>query len=321
MVETWASKRFLKTATALVVLIISGVVLYGYHTVTQARYDQTIRVGLVQPNISLKENWDYSLKSAIVDKTLKLTNQLKDDKLDLILWPEASLPGLITDDFESIYKIRLTAKTLNTSLLIGSTAQEGDQFFNSAFLIGADGQMRGRYDKIHLVPFGEYLPLRPILGWINHFVPLDDFTSGRTYKIFSLTPKIHFGTLICFEDTLGDMCRQFALKGADFFVNITNDAWFKNTREPFLHLQGAVFGCVENHRALAHAANTGVSALVDPVGRITMTIDDGHGQKLFIAASSWGILPLNHQMTFYTKYGDIFTIFCFLCILIASSLW
>ena len=150
--------------------------------------------------------------------------------------------------------------------------------------------MLGRYDKIHLVPFGEYLPLRPILGWINKFVPLDDFTPGKTYKIFSIAPsQKKFGVLICFEDTLGYLCRHFAQAGADFFVNMTNDAWFRDTKAPFLHLQAAVFGCVENHRSLARAANTGVSALVDPWGRIIATVGDGHGKETFIEGTAWGV--------------------------------
>jgi len=119
---------------------------------------------------------------------------------------------------------------------------------------------------------------------------------------------------------MGDLRRHFAKDGADFFVNMTNDAWFKDGKAPFLHLQAAVFGCVENHRSLARAANTGVSALIDPWGRIIATVIDGHGKKTFIDGVAWGQLPLNQEKTFYTKYGDIFTYLCFLCILVAAAL-
>jgi apolipoprotein N-acyltransferase len=276
-----------------------------------------IKVGLVQPNIPLAVDWDESRKPWIVGKDIQLTRDLHDQRLDLIVWPETSLPGVISEAPDLTSEVQATALELHTPILIGSIAREGEKYYNSAFLIGADGQMLGRYDKIHLVPFGEYLPLRPLLGWINKFIDLDDFNSGTAYKVFSAGPSGKFAVLICFEDTLGDLRRHFAQAGAEFFVNMTNDAWFRDTKEPFLHLQAAVFGCVENHRALARAANTGVSALVDPWGRIKTELSDGNGKKTFVEGTAWGSLPLVQEKTFYTKYGDIFTYLCFLCILVA----
>lgn len=327
--ETWraivtkddALRRALLTAQISAIVILSAVLVYGLVVIGQKKSYKTVNVGVVQPNIPLEINWDAARKPWIVAHTLQLTGQLEDKKLDLIVWPETSLPGTIGDDELLVDEIRQTARRLQVPILIGSVAEEDGHYYNSAFLIGADGQIHGRYDKIHLVPFGEYLPLRPILGWINAFVPLDDFTSGRTYKIFSSreNPK-PFGVLICFEDTLEYLRRNFTSAGAEFFVNMTNDAWFKDTKAPFLHLQAAVFGCVETRRALVRAANTGVSAWVDPYGRIVHVVGDGHGKKTFVEATGWGRLPLNQEKTFYTKYGDIFTILCFLCILIGGYL-
>lgn len=315
----------------LVVAILSLVLAYGCWVTGQKKYYPIVRVGVVQPNIPLKIDWDEGLKPWIIDQNIRLTQRLKDQKLDLIVWPETSLPGVISDAPFLTDEIQAAAAGLHTPLLIGSIAKEDEQYYNSAFLIGADGQMQGRYDKIHLVPFGEYLPLRPVLGWISKIVPLDDFTFGKTYKVFSIAPmsshaedsfrsQKKFSVLICFEDTLGYLCRNFARAGAELFVNMTNDAWFRDTKAPFLHLQAAVFGCVENHRSLAAAANTGVSALVDPWGRIIATVSDGHGKETFVEGTAWGVLPLNHEKTFYTKYGDVFTYLCFLCILVAVIL-
>jgi apolipoprotein N-acyltransferase len=316
--ETWRTRRLLLKASIAVVAILSLALVYGWWVTGQKKYYPMVRVGIVQPNIPLAVDWDRSLRPWIIDKNIQLTKKLQGQELDLIVWPETSLPGVITEAPSLTDEIQATAAGLHTPILIGSIAQEGEGYYNSAFLIGADGQMLGHYDKIHLVPFGEYLPLRPILGWITKIVPLDDFTSGKTYKVFSIAPALkQFSVLICFEDTLGYLRRHFAEAGADFFVNMTNDAWFKDTKAPFLHLQAAVFGCVENHRSLARAANTGVSALVDPWGRIITTVSDGNGKKTFIEGTAWGSLPLNHEKTFYTKYGDVFTILCFLCILLA----
>ena len=212
-------------------------------------------------------------------------------------------------------EIRQTALRWQVPILIGSVAQEDGHYYNSAFLIGADGQIQGRYDKIHLVPFGEYLPLRPILGWINNFVPLDDFTSGKTYKIFSVTGgQKKFGVLICFEDTLGYLRRNFTTAGAEFFVNMTNDAWFKDTKAPFLHLQAAVFGCVENRRSLVRAANTGVSALVDPDGRIVQVVHDGQGKKAFVEGTSLGHTPFKSGKDFLYKIRRCFYYRCVFCV-------
>ena len=319
--ETWRARAFLPKATAVVSAAVVVALGYGFFVLGHAADYPTLKVGVVQPNIPLAMDWDVEAKPAIIDRTLQLTAQLQGKGLDLIVWPEAAVPGLITEDPFLIDKIRATAADMHTPILIGSMAREGDHFFNSAFLIGADGAFEGRYDKIHLVPFGEYLPLRPVLGWINRFVELDDFTSGKNYKVFSLGPaQKSFGVLICFEDTLGYLRRNFSRAGADLFINMTNDAWFRDTKAPFLHLQAAVLGCVENHRSLARAANTGVSALVDPWGRIKVVAGDEGGKQSFVEGTAWGELPLVHEKTFYTKYGDVFTYLCFLCILLAVIL-
>ena len=319
--ETWAKRSLLLKANIAVITILSLVLAYGFWVTGQKKYYPIVRVGVIQPNIPLVVDWDENLKPWIIDKNIRLTKQLQDQKLDLIVWPETSLPGLISDSPFLTTEIQATAIGLHIPILIGSVAKQGAQYYNSAFLIGADGQMLGQYDKIHLVPFGEYLPLRPILGWIGKIVSLDDFTSGKTYKVFSIAPaQKKFSVLICYEDTLGYLRHNFVQAGADFFINMTNDAWFKDTKAPFLHLQAAVFGCVENHRSLARAANTGVSALVDPWGRIIAAVSDGHGKKTFVEGTAWGSLPLNHEKTFYTKYGDVFTYLCFLCILVAAVL-
>lgn len=317
--ETWRAKSMPRQAAMMVLSVLFLVLAYGTWVLGQARPEGTVRVGVVQPNIPLAMDWDESKKPFIVEKTVLQTEEISGHDLDLIVWPEMSLPGVITDSPYLTGKIKSYAIGIKTPILIGSIDQDGRHYYNSAFLIGDQGQMLGHYDKIHLVPFGEYLPLRPLLGWINRFVELDDFNFGTNYKIFSL-PRSgqRFGVLICFEDTLGPLCRKFALRGAEFFVNMTNDAWFRETRAPFLHLAGAVFGCVENHRSLVRAANTGVSALVDPWGRITATVTDRSGRKIFTQGAAWGVLPLNRRISVYTKYGDFFTYLCFLCIVVAA---
>ena len=171
------------------------------------------------------------------------------------------------------------------------------------------------------MPFGEFLPLRPILGWLNRYIGLEDFTSGSQYTLFSSGAAFHkFGVLICFEDALNDLWRHFTLGGAEVMMNITNDAWFMDTKEPFLHLQCATMECVLNKRSLVRAANTGVSGFVDPYGHILNIVHDAKNKKTYIAGTSVAVIPLATTTTFYTKYGDVFTGGCFLVIL-SSIYW
>ncbi len=318
--EHWKSQRWMPKADGIVIGIVGAALIYGAGVIGQKKHYDTIRVGLVQPNVSLEDNWDEDKKPRIVAKNLQLTRQLQGKGLDLIVWPETSLPGVIIDSPSLVYAIRAQAAAMHTPIMIGSVAKQDEAYFNSAFMFGADGQKLGRYDKIRLVPFGEFLPLRPVLGWVTKIVPLDDFTPGGDYKIFTAGASgAKFSVLICFEDTLDDLRRKFSRAGAEFFVNMTNDAWFRDTRAPYLQLQAAVLSTVENHRALARAANTGLSVLVDPWGRLGAQVRDEHGKSTFIAGTAWGDLPVVREKTVYTKYGDIFTILCFLCILVAAA--
>ncbi len=303
-------------AQAMVIAFLLAAVGYGTFTMTRPHAWPMVKVGVVQPNIPQSIKWEPELQPSIVDKTIRLSHTLIKQKPEIIIWPETSLPGVISEVPDLNEAIKATAAETETVILYGAIVHDGDKYYNSALLASADGKSAGRYDKMHLVPFGEFLPLRPILGWINHFVALEDFTSGQQYTILPAgCPQKRFGTLICFEDTLDYMRRNSAKAGAMFFVNITNDAWFEDTKAPFLHLQGAVFGAVENKRAMVRSANTGVSAFIDPYGRIIETVHNEAGKKTFITGTAIASLPLVSKLTFYTKRGDVFTFLCFLGIL------
>ncbi len=300
----------------IILAILVGVLGYGFWTFNQAQFSTTLKVAVVQPNIEQKIKWEGTHMPAIMSKTLLLTDEAAITHPDLILWPETSLPGVLSEEPGYLEQIQLKALDLKTPILMGAITDEKSKYYNSAILIGNDGKMKGHYNKIHLVPFGEFLPLRPLLGWLNRYIGLEDFTSGSEYTIFSVGASFHkFGVLICFEDALNDLWRKFTLSGGEFFVNITNDAWFMDTKEPFLHLQCAVFECILNKRSLVRSANTGVSGFIDPLGRIINLAQDKNGKKTFVEATASAYVPLNNLFTFYTKYGDIFTYLCFVCIL------
>ncbi len=290
----------------------------GYGAWVGSRTPQwpTVNVGVVQPNIPQELKWEPHLQWWIVQKTIHMSQELAKAKPDLIVWPETALPGILSEVPALLKDIQAAARDMHTPFLIGAITQEGTRYYNSAYLITAKGELTTRYDKIHLVPFGEYLPLRPLLGWVNNFVPLEDFTSGKDRTLFEAgCAAKRFGTLICFEDTLGYLHREFADAGAGFMVNMTNDAWFKDTKAPYIHLQAAVFGSVANKRALVRAANTGFSGFIDPYGRIITAAHDDDGKKTFVSAVAVARIPVVTEKTFYTKYGDIFTYLCLFAIL------
>jgi apolipoprotein N-acyltransferase len=161
-----------------------------------------------------------------------------------------------------------------------------------------------KYDKIHLVPFGEYVPLQSLLFFVERMATgIGNFKAGQDFTVFE-TPLGQFGVLICFEAIFPDQVRRYVLNGANFLVNITNDAWFGDSAAPYQHLSMATLRAVENGVYLVRAANTGISALIAPTGRILQQSD------LFGEAVLSGTVTAGTAKTFYTRYGDLFAWAC-----------
>jgi len=189
---------------------------------------------------------------------------------------------------------------------------------NSAYLMSHDGILLGRYDKRHLVPFGEYIPLHSsLLFFLDKLVEgIGDFEAGTQAVVlplpsreaqFSSHPsdgKAAFGVVICYEVIFPNLVREFAANGADFMVTITNDAWFGKSAAAYQHFGMVVLRAVENRRAFARAANTGISGFIDPQGRIL------RATPIFEEAAFTGRIPLDRTLTFYTNYGDVFAYAC-----------
>ena len=271
---------------------------YGFYSLylRPSTFDlRPFKVSLIQGNIPQALKWDIRARNFIIERYSGLTLRAAQEKPDLIIWPEAASPGLFPEDEEIFKQISSLTKGRQIPLLIGAVAQEGEKYFNSALLVGAGGRVIGRYDKLHLVPFGEYIPLKKALPFLQAVVPIGDIAAGNDYTVFSLDPRpttqdprrkthdpVKFSVLICFEDLFPELSRQFVRKGADFLVNITNDGWYKRTSAPYQHLQASVFRAVENRRYLARAANTGVSGFIGPQGKIIALVRDARLSELFI---------------------------------------
>ena len=277
-------------------------------------------VSVVQGNIPQEIKWVSSFGEKIFKKYQLLTDIVRlKEAPDLIIWPETSFPDYL-ELRDNDRDLKEYIQKNGTPLLLGSIRLDEAHYFNSAILFSRTGDILGDYDKIHLVPFGEYIPLRRSLPFLGRLLPIEDFTAGRDYKIFSIhgaqCSLMHFGVLICFEDIFGSLASRFVRSGADFLVNITNDAWFGNTASPFEHRQASVFRAVENRVFVVRSANTGISCIIDDKGKVVTTVKDAAGNEAFVTGFTTAFIYKTARRGLYTQIGDIFV---FACIL--SMIW
>jgi apolipoprotein N-acyltransferase len=266
--------------------------------------DRHLRVALVQGNIEQDKKWDPEYQETTVSRYEMLTKEAAAEGVDLVVWPESAAPFYFQS--ERAYQQRLLRLSRETGafLLFGSPAftfnGQDLSLFNRAYLTSPVGKVAGYYDKIQLAPFGEYIPFQRVLFFIDKLVEgIGNFAAGTEIMVFTL-PQGRFGVLICYEDIFSDLTRRFVAKGADFLVNITNDAWYGRTSAPYQHLTMAAFRAVENRVPLVRAANTGFSAFVDTDGRVRARTG------LFETTYRTEELSWPKITTFYTNYGDVF---------------
>ncbi|NTV29519.1 MAG: apolipoprotein N-acyltransferase [Candidatus Omnitrophica bacterium] len=272
-------------------------------------------LALVQPNVSLGEMWTASSKPGVVHKLLEMSLSALEAKPDLIIWPETSFPHFYWDLPELFDEVKAFAREHRVSLLVGAVTRQGESYYNSALLISPEGEVGPVYSKRHLVLFGEYVPFRKEFPFLASLVPIDDFTPGGEDVIFSLPNGAHFSVLICFEDTIAGLARRDAAKGADFLVNMTNDSWFRDSGQQRMHLENALFRAAENGRPLVRSTNTGESCAVADDGRVGTCIADAGGKRVLVEGVKVVRLAGSGKLSFYTKYGDVFTLLCCIGIL------
>jgi apolipoprotein N-acyltransferase len=313
----------------LPILCLIVTLIYGYYKTYRTPNTEhriPIKISVIQGNIPQELKWQPEVSRYISDKYSRLTEQASKTAPDLIIWPEASSPGLLGASDAVFKDIFSLAKKIKTPLVIGAVVRDSERYFNSALLVNSFGEIVDRYDKLHLVPFGEYIPLKKVLPFLETIVPIGDITPGREYTIFKIpNPKSqipnskitnNFAVLICFEDLFPELSRQFVLKGAQFLVNITNDAWYKKTGAAAQHFQASVFRAVENRVFLVRSANTGVSGFIDPSGRIISKVSDKFARDIFIDGIDTRKITISKKpLTAYTRYGDIFIVVCVLFVL------
>jgi apolipoprotein N-acyltransferase len=305
-----------ETAIALSCLIII-LLSYAYGDIKLSRKlsDRTMKVSVIQGNIAQHKKWEDFYKDMIMDKYIRLSSMAAIDRPDLIVWPETSLPGYL-EEYDLYEKVSGFAKDAQIPVLIGAPRMKtyNKGYYNSAVLFSKEGKMVDFYDKIHLVPFGEYIPFRKALGFLYRYYDIAEFSPGDIYTIFEVD-DFNLSVLICFEDAFEGLVRNFVRRGAGFMVNITNDAWFYESAEPRQHLSASVLRAVENNRSFIRAANTGISGFIDPYGRVISKVKKGK-QDVCVSGFSTAEVPLSENMTIYTRWGNIFVLFCVVFILI-----
>jgi apolipoprotein N-acyltransferase len=273
----------------------------------------------VQGNIDQGSKWDTAMQAATIERYRRLSLEAAKYAPALIVWPETAVPFFLRYEPALQGRVLDIAAETGSYLLVGSpdaeppmAANGGTRYHNSAFLISPKRELLSRYDKIHMVPFGEYVPLSSILSFVHKLAyGIGDFEGGRTYTIFD-APGGRFGATICYEAIFPDQVRRHVKEGAEFLVNITNDAWFGRSAAPAQHLAMAALRAAENRRYLIRAANTGISAIVDSSGRILQASD------IFVPTVMTDQIRVERTQTFYTRHGDLFAWVCVIFIVVVS---
>jgi apolipoprotein N-acyltransferase len=312
VVRQWPKKIFPVREVVITGMILLGFLIYGYLKMGAVDRQMlgwpSLKIGLVQGNIDQSIKWDESFQKETLKIYERLTLKVAEGKPDLIIWPETATPFFFQEATEYQPMVLNIPSKTNTFLLFGTPSfkieREKINHYNSAYLASPSRQLIGIYDKIHLVPFGEYVPFSELLFFIGSLGEgIGNFKSGKRITNFSI-PQGKFGVLICFEIIFPDLCRRFVKEGADFLVTITNDAWFGRTAAPHQHFAIGVFRAVENRVFIARAANTGISGFIDAKGKI---LRQG---GIFTEEAMNGTLRLSKEKTFYTLYGDVFSWLC-----------
>ncbi len=288
---------------------------YGFYCLRHKpdERDHTMETLLVQGGVDQSIKWVPAYQSQTVALYRNLSfKQNKGPAADLIIWPESALPFYFQDNNPLSQAVRDTATLSQAFLLFGSPAYEvigqREHYFNSAFLLSPEGAVLGRSDKVHLVPFGEYVPMGRFLPFLSKLVAgIGDFSPGTISPLPMNGAKI--GVLVCFEGIFPELAREYVRQGSDLLVNITNDAWFGRSSAPFQHLAMTRFRAVENRVWLARAANTGISAIIAPSGEIIAQT------PLFERLALPGRVGLEARPSLYTRFGDVFpSLFLFLAV-------
>lgn len=295
-----------RSRLCLAVPLACGLALLGFGWLRMESYAETTpahTVAIVQGNVDQSVKWDPSYQQGTVEKYVRLSREItaKADP-ELIVWPETAMPFYFQDDTPLRSPALALARSGRASIVVGAPAYERSSgptsfvLFNRAFLLQPQTAQMSWYDKEHLVPFGEYMPLAGILPLQKLVSGVGDFIPGRNEKALQ-SGGLALGVLICYEAIFADLAQDRVSQGANLLVNISNDAWFGATSAPHQHLQLTALRAIEQGRYVVRSTNTGISAFIDPLGRITLA-----GPQFQELAASGTVHPRSEQTPFHRLY-------------------
>jgi apolipoprotein N-acyltransferase len=303
--------RIAAAAGAIVLAVgVAGAVRLGDSRLT--RGGTPVKVAVLQGNIPVEQKWDPALRDAIMRRYIEMSREAVGQNAEFILWPESATPLPYEEDVARGETIRRLARDARVTLLIGSDQIEPvrpvDQpkpqgrSYNAAYLIQPDGSTAAIYRKIHLVPFGEYVPFGRILTFVGPLVSavadMSPFSPGTEAVLLPVAGH-QASTAICYEVIYASLMRAFVDRGSELLTTITNDAWYGRSSAAYQHWQQASLRAIEEGRYLARAANTGISGFVDPYGRVLQKSD------LFVSAVMVEDLRFLTIRTIYSRIGDV----------------
>jgi len=299
-----------RAALGVAALVVTVTVLGAWRVTGESlvTHGPVVKVGLLQGNVEQGQKWNPEYRQQILNRYLRLSQQVITAGARLVVWPEASTPFFFEAEPVHAASIRALAQGTRTPMLIGTDQFErdaaGDRIYNSVVMVGEDGTSRGTYRKMQLVPFGEYVPLKKLLFFIGPLVEkVSDFSPG-TEPLVLEAGGVRTGVAICYEVVYPWITRAFAVGGAQLLTTITNDAWFGRSSAPYQHFEQASVRAVEQGRYLVRAANTGISGVVDPYGRALQA------SALFEEAALTADVRLITARTVYSYLGDVVAWLC-----------
>ncbi|MGL4420417.1 MAG: apolipoprotein N-acyltransferase, partial [Gemmataceae bacterium] len=321
---------------SLVAIMLAGLVAYGATRIQHPPFEKGPRIAAIQADIpqDLKMQDQDELFRRYDELTLRVAA-----RADLVIWPETCYPisyvvvhpntdsasasaDFRKDVIRSRTLLEKSAQRWKTNVLLGVSGFEweaGTEWrYNMAVLLERDGTVKGRYDKMHLVPFGEYVPFKSTFPWLQAFTPYKgDYSCrpGESYTKFLLPvaeKSYRFGALICYEDSDPSIARKYVTgpEPVDFLVNQSNDGWFRGTEEHEQHLAICRFRAIETRRTVVRAVNMGISAFIDPDGRVVALPGDSWALSKRMDGTVTDRVPLDTRTTIYSEYGDWFPLLC-----------
>ncbi len=299
---------FTITGYVLLAIILTLIPFYGNYRLDQERPGKNISISIVQGNIDQNKKWNAEYQNFVIQKYKNLSLSSIKDSPELIVWPESALPFYFGNDQKNTESLFAFQEDLDIPLLTGAVLvnrkPDGTHTLSNSAILLKENNISYRYDKVHLVPFGEYVPLKKLLFFVDRMVEgIGDFESGRHFNRGNVSGE-EFGVAICYEIIFPGLNRKFFKDGGSFLVTVTNDAWFGKTPGPFQHFSMSVFRAIENRKPVVRAANTGVSGFIDSSGHILDVT------PIFQTSVLSKTIKTDYSRSFYSRFGDLVPYFC-----------